>query len=200
MQYQGVNGVARKVVKRYQGVGGVARQVIKAYTGVNGVARLYYVSGTSWQKWAVQCELETYYKESEWEFYTNMPDGTNSATTGAESYTFDEFTGKFTLNGEKTIPKGGEGVVYMMLDGENTVFEVLVSKVVTIWSKTALGPYTRYICAREDTSYGAVMTPEGSYPDESKGFTYVTTFTENEIEYVVMLDPQTETYYCYNKI
>lgn len=42
--YDGVSGVARKVVKKYDGVSGVARKVTKAYTGVSGVARQYFSS------------------------------------------------------------------------------------------------------------------------------------------------------------
>lgn len=44
--YDGVGGIARKVIKKYDGVGGIARKVVKAYSGVAGVARQYWASET----------------------------------------------------------------------------------------------------------------------------------------------------------
>lgn len=51
--YDGVGGVARKIIKKYVGVGGVARKVIKAYDGVGGIARQYWASETKLGELAV---------------------------------------------------------------------------------------------------------------------------------------------------
>lgn len=40
--YVGINGVARKMLKKYVGINGVARKISKGYAGINGVARKFF--------------------------------------------------------------------------------------------------------------------------------------------------------------
>ena len=52
--YDGVSGVARKIVKVYDGVNGIARRIQKAYDGVAGVARMYFEGLYYWNRYKSQ--------------------------------------------------------------------------------------------------------------------------------------------------
>ena len=83
-QYQGVNGVARKVTKRYQGVDGVARNITKAYVGVNGVARQYFSSEVEWLKYSTTKEYSATWGNL---VTSGIPNSTNIYLTGFTNYT-----------------------------------------------------------------------------------------------------------------
>ena len=51
-EYEGVNGVARKVKSQDLGAGGGgARKVSKGFVGVNGVARQFFAAVPTWKKY-----------------------------------------------------------------------------------------------------------------------------------------------------
>lgn len=65
-EYEGVNGVARKVKSQDLGAGGVARKVSKGFVGVNGVARQFFAAVPTWKKYKTNvaytlgCDTTTY--------------------------------------------------------------------------------------------------------------------------------------------
>lgn len=75
--YEGVGGVARKVIKRYEGMSGVSRAITKGYYGVSGIARQY------WQPQSIN-------------FYTRLQNGATDITTINDSFAGIE-NGKWRL-------------------------------------------------------------------------------------------------------
>lgn len=99
--YDGVNGVARKVVKFYDVVSRVARTVTKAYSGVNGVARQYYNSSTV----NLNVRMTVVDAVASWGSERELENSTFMVTNeGSTSYTPSDFS--YDDKTVITLPKG----------------------------------------------------------------------------------------------
>ena len=95
--YIGNSNIARNVKSMYVGVNGVARKVKKAYIGVNGIARQFWPSIVyTWKKYTVN-QIETYQELVEEINISNKE--ITSSSTGYSVYTFDRYTGLYTMSG-----------------------------------------------------------------------------------------------------
>ena len=172
---------------------GVARKVLKVYIGdKNSIARLCYTAGIKWIKYT--CSEETAYSER----IVATGSGTTSYTNSQTYNVFSDLrltNGILSHVGSTMLPGDSLSgyydnyclLSYSSNDGTNTTYS-----------------YTEYGTeSYEDGTYWKpgdkidnVYAEEGAYPDADIGYTYVDTFTYNNVTYTRMKDAKGD-YYAY---
>ena len=155
-------------------------------------------SGVKWQKYNCEKGTSAYttYTEGSWGSWETGSSGMTWSVY--PTYSFSSNTGNFTLTGSSFIigPNDpGQGYLYggsSLLEAAETVTGDFRTRTKGSTSSTTYATYyTR------GSYIGSVYAKKDAYPDESKGYTYVSTFSGGGISYTVMTDGS-GNYYAYS--
>ena len=140
-----------------------------------------------------------YYTESGWTLDQSMTMGSGTGFSGYSSYSFNPSTGQFSNAGSSVSLYGGQsGTLYSSNGSSLRKFAFSAtgsSSTVNIYTKTASGPYTRYIYGY---TIGAELTGgwgRTSNPGYEDGYAYVEEKTVSGTAYKICRDG--EMFYAY---